>query len=46
MFSTVESVKPGFLNLKLNETYLADYIGKMEADKERLGCEKAKIPRP
>lgn len=45
MFSTVESVKPGFLNLKLNETYLADYIGKMEADKERLGCEKAKNPK-
>lgn len=45
MFSSAESVKPGFLNLKLNETYLADYIGKMEADKERLGCEKAKNPK-
>lgn len=45
MFASVESVKPGFLNLKLNEEYLADYVGKMEADKERLGCEKAKNPK-
>lgn len=45
MFSSVESVKPGFLNMKLDESYLADYIGNMEADKERLGCEKAKNPK-
>ena len=45
MFSSVESVKPVFLNMKLNESYLADYIGNMEADKERLGCEKAKNPK-
>lgn len=45
MFSSVESVKPGFLNLKLSETYLADYVGEMEADKERFGCEKAKNPK-
>ena len=45
MFSSVESVKPGFLNMKLNESYLADYIGNMEADKERLGCEKANNPK-
>lgn len=45
MFASVESVKPGFLNLKLSEEYLADYVGKMEADKERLGCEKAKNPK-
>ena len=45
IFSSVESVKPGFLNMKLNESYLADYIGNMEADKERLGCEKAKNPK-
>lgn len=45
MFSAVESVKPGFLNMKLSEAYLADHIGNMEADKERLGCEKAKNPK-
>ena len=45
MFASVESVKPGFLNLKLSEAYLADYIGEMEADKERLGCEKTKNPK-
>ena len=45
MFASVESVKPGFLNLKLSEEYLAAYIGEMEADKERLGCEKTKNPK-
>lgn len=45
MFASAESVKPGFLNLKLSESYLADYIGAMEADKERLGCEKAQNPK-
>ncbi len=45
MFSTVESVKPGFLNLKLSEEYLADYIREMEEDKERLGCKKAENPK-
>lgn len=45
MFSTVESVKPGFLNLILKEEYLADYIREMEEDKERLGCKKADNPK-
>lgn len=45
MFASVESVKPGFLNLKLSAEYLADYIGRMEADKERSGCDKAENPK-
>ncbi|WP_456109825.1 arginine--tRNA ligase [Roseburia hominis] len=45
MFSMVESVKPGFLNLKLDEAYLADYVAKMQADEGRYGCEKAKEPK-
>ena len=45
MFSMVESVKPGFLNLKLSETYVADYLREMAADAGRFGCEKAKEPK-
>ncbi len=45
MFSMAESVKPGFLNLKLDEGYLAEYLQKMQEDKERFGCEKAKSPK-
>lgn len=45
MFSMVESVKPGFLNLKLDEAYLADYVAGMQADEGRFGCEKVEQPR-
>lgn len=45
IFSSVESVKPGFLNLKLEEGFLAGYLGDMQKDGERFGCEKAKHPR-
>lgn len=41
MFSMAESVKPGFLNLKIDEAYLASYIEKMCADEGRFGCDKA-----
>ena len=44
MFSMVDSVKPGFLNLKLDETYLAEYLQEMQAD-ERYGCEKVAEPK-
>lgn len=44
MFSMVESVKPGFLNLKLSEAFLAGYVADMQADEGRFGCEKAKEP--
>lgn len=45
IFESVESVKPGFLNLKLDADYLAGYLRQMSADKERLGCEKSKEPK-
>lgn len=45
MFSMVESVKPGFLNLKIAEDYLADYVNKMQADGGRFGCEKTEQPQ-
>jgi arginyl-tRNA synthetase len=44
MFASVESVKPGFLNLKLSEEYLAEYLREMQAD-ERYGCEKTAEPK-
>lgn len=43
LFSMVASVKPGFLNLKLDEAYLAAYLNEMQAD-ERLGAEKVEQP--
>ena len=44
VFSMAESVKPGFLNLKLTEEYLADYVAQMQADEGRFGCEKTAEP--
>ena len=32
MFSKVEAVNPGFINLNLSETALADYVGQMKQD--------------
>ncbi len=45
MFASAESVKPGFLNLKLAAEYLAGYLRQMSADGERLGCEKSQAPK-
>lgn len=45
MFEMVESVKPGFLNLKVSGEYLAQYLNSMQEDKERFGCDKAKNPK-
>ncbi len=45
MFAMAESVKPGFLNLKIEETYLADYVEKMLEDGARLGCDKVEHPK-
>ncbi len=45
MFESVESVKPGFLNLKLNPEYLAEYLRKMAQDQERLGCDRCDNPK-
>lgn len=45
MFAMVESVKPGFLNMKLDEAYLANLVNEMLEDEGRFGCEKAKNPK-
>ena len=43
VFGSVEVVKPGFLNLKIDESFLASFLGKMDAD-DRLGAKKAENP--
>ena len=45
MFESAESVKPGFLNLKVSPEYLAEYLHQMEADEQRLGCSKSEHPK-
>lgn len=45
MFAMAESIKPGFLNLKIDEAYLADYVAKMQEDEGRFGCEKTETPK-
>lgn len=45
MFESVEAVKPGFLNLKLNNEFVASYISRMQEDTERLGCDKVENPK-
>ena len=41
MFAMAESVKPGFLNIKISNEYLAEYLNSMQKDDGRYGCEKA-----
>ncbi len=45
VFASVEAVKPGFINLKIQEAYLSDYVNAMRIDKERLGSEKTSSPK-
>ena len=45
MFAMVESVKPGFLNMKISSEYLAGYLNDMQRDDGRFGCEEAKNPK-
>ena len=40
----IEAVKPGFINLKINPEFLADYLSKMQND-EDLSVEKTKNPK-
>ena len=45
LFESADSVKPGFLNLRLDKEYLAGYLRQMGEDGERLGCEECKEPK-
>ncbi len=43
-FSEVNAVNPGFINIRVSGDFLADYLGRMQAD-ERLSVEKAAEPK-
>ena len=43
VFSQVDVVKPGFLNLKISESFLKDYLQKMSGE-DRFGLEKPENP--
>ena len=45
LFESVESVKPGFFNMKVSPAYLAKYVSDMKADEGRFGCDKAAHPK-
>ncbi len=45
MFSSIEAVKPGFLNFKLKEDFLASYVSEMQKDEGRFGCDKTANPK-
>ena len=44
LFSEVNAVNPGFLNLKLAPAYVQEYLQVM-ADDERLGCDRTENPK-
>ncbi len=44
VFERSEAVKPGFINLKVNQEFLADYLRQMQAD-SHLSVEKAAQPK-
>ncbi len=43
-FCDAQAVNPGFINLKLDERFVADYLDEMEAD-ENLGLNKTEDPK-
>lgn len=44
MFKDVNAVMPGFININLSESFVADYINKISSD-ERFGYESEKNPK-
>lgn len=44
VFAEVSAVAPGFLNLKVKETFLTDYLRRMEAE-EKFGMDMPENPR-
>ena len=44
MFSMVESVKPGFINMNISEDYITEYLNSMNED-ERLGVDAIENPK-
>lgn len=44
MFAKIEAVMPGFININIDEAFLAGYINNINAD-EKLGCNVSDIPK-
>ncbi|MCI8592136.1 MAG: arginine--tRNA ligase [Lachnospiraceae bacterium] len=44
VFADVQAVRPGFINLKVNGEFLADYLNRMQAD-EKLSVETVEKPK-
>ena len=43
-FKEITAIAPGFINIILSDTFLADYVNNM-AKSEKYGCEEAKEPK-
>lgn len=44
IFSEITAIMPGFINIKLNNDFLANYLNEMTMD-ERLGCDLTSEPK-
>lgn len=44
MFAEIAAVNPGFINIKISDAFLADYIEQMASD-ENAGCDKNEKPK-
>lgn len=44
MFAEISAVNPGFINIKISDAFLADYIEQMASD-ENAGCDKNSKPK-
>lgn len=45
VFLEAKAVKPGFINLKIQGAFLADYVDSMRKDKERMGYDKVTLEK-
>lgn len=45
VFGKIEAVNPGFINIDINEAFLAEYMNEMKDAGEKLGCNPAANPK-
>lgn len=45
IFGKIEAVNPGFINIDINEAFLAEYMNEMNEAGEKLGCNSAENPK-
>lgn len=45
MFCKIEAVMPGFINMNIRETFLADYVNEMSQDGDKFGCNMTNPPK-